>query len=114
MTNNIQTYVLVLFVVWYCCCFTTVCGDNPALIMEPQYVINTVAGVSGMYGYSGDGGPALNALFNVVEGVTLLNSAGDFLVSDIGNNVIRKVVNSTGVITTFVGNGTNMLSTSGK
>jgi trimeric autotransporter adhesin len=66
-------------------------------------IITTIAG-TGTAGYSGDNGAAVSATLNkpsaVVEG-----STGNLYILDTGNNVVRQV-NTTGTITTIVGNGT--------
>jgi len=68
-------------------------------------VISTFAG-TGSYGYSGDGGPATSALFRNPQGVGLSATTGDVVyVADTYNNRIRKIVVSTGVISTFAGTG---------
>jgi sugar lactone lactonase YvrE len=65
-------------------------------------LITTVAG-NGTAGFSGDGGPAINAELSAPMGVAL-DSAGNLYIADSGNQRIRKVSN--GVITTVAGNGT--------
>ena len=67
--------------------------------------INTFAGnyASG-FNYTGDGGPATKALLNDPVAV-LLDAAGNLYISDSGNNAIR-MVNTSGIITTVVGDGT--------
>ena len=65
-------------------------------------IITTVAG-NGTAGFSGDGGPATNAELFLPSGV-ILDTAGNVYIADYGNNRIRKVTESTGVITTFAGN----------
>ena len=69
-------------------------------------VITTVAG-SGAYGFSGDNGPATNAMLSGPGGITV-DSAGNLYIADTGNSRIRKVSN--GVITTVAGSGTYGLS----
>jgi uncharacterized protein (TIGR03437 family) len=64
--------------------------------------LSTVAG-NGVLSFSGDGGPALSAQMNGPQGVAADN-AGNFYVSDTGNNVVRKVAKG-GTITTIAGNG---------
>ncbi len=64
--------------------------------------ITTVAG-SGTNGFSGDGGPAVNASFGNPTGVAV-DSAGDIYIADTANARIRKV--SGGTITTIAGNST--------
>ncbi len=65
-------------------------------------VITTVAG-NGTYGFSGDGGLAVNAQLNAPEGVAV-HPDGTIYISDGGNNRIRKV-DPEGVITTYAGTG---------
>lgn len=64
--------------------------------------ISTVAG-TGVAGYSGDGGLAVNAQINGPMGVAA-DAFGDLFIADTGNNRIRKVTN-TGIMYTVVGNG---------
>jgi DNA-binding beta-propeller fold protein YncE len=65
-------------------------------------VISTVAG-SGVQGYSGDGGPAVNAKLNMPYGI-ILDSQDNLLIADSDNNVIRKV-GQDGIIRTIAGRG---------
>ena len=67
--------------------------------------IQAVAG-NGAAGYSGDGGPAVNAGLNSPEGIAVDNS-GNLFIADTSNSVVRKVVAATGNIQTVVGNGTS-------
>jgi trimeric autotransporter adhesin len=72
--------------------------------VDPAGVITTVAG-NGRRGYTGDGGPALEATFQ--DPVDLaLDEAGNLYISDHHNNVVRKVDRS-GVISTVAGGGTH-------
>jgi sugar lactone lactonase YvrE len=66
-------------------------------------VITTVAG-TGVAGYFGDGGMATNAKLNAPDGVCVDN-LGNFYIMDVNNYRVRKVDVSTGIISTFVGNG---------
>jgi len=68
-------------------------------------IIWTVAGVGGVSGYSGDGGPAIQAHLNSPSGIAF-DGDHTLYISDTGNNAIRKVDLSTGMITTEAGNGT--------
>ncbi len=58
---------------------------------------------TGKQGYSGDGGPAINAEFNSPYGVAI-DEEGNVYVSDNGNGRIRKI-SKKGTITTIAGNG---------
>ena len=64
-------------------------------------VISTIAG-NGKAGFSGDGGPALNASLNGPWNVTA-DAAGNLYIADYNNQRIRKI--SGGIITTVAGNG---------
>lgn len=64
--------------------------------------ISTVAGI-GTSGYLGDGAAATSASLSLPFGVRL-DSSGNIYISDYNNHVIRKV-DSSGTITTIVGNG---------
>jgi uncharacterized protein (TIGR03437 family) len=70
--------------------------------VDSNLVLTVVAGNS-RRGYSGDGGPAVNAELYSPEGVTL-DQAGNLFIADEGNNVVRKVA-ATGIITTVAGIG---------
>jgi uncharacterized protein (TIGR03437 family) len=64
--------------------------------------ISTFAG-NGTAGYSGDGGPAIQAEINRVVGLAV-DAAGNIYLADQNNNRVRKV-DTSGVITTFAGTG---------
>ena len=66
--------------------------------------IITVAG-NGTAGSSGDGGPATTAELDNPRGLTI-DAAGDLVIADFGNSVVREVVNATGDIVTVAGDGT--------
>jgi sugar lactone lactonase YvrE len=65
-------------------------------------VISIVAG-TGTRGNTGDGGLATSAELDYPYGI-VVDSAGDLYIADVGNNLIRKVTASTGIITTIAGN----------
>ncbi|KAL0485375.1 NHL repeat-containing protein, partial [Acrasis kona] len=69
---------------------------------------NTIATFSGTgaSGYSGDGSKAINAKFNTPFGVCLDQYSNVLYVADKGNNVVRAINRTTGIITTFAGNYT--------
>ena len=85
--------------------------------------ITTIAG-TGANSYNGDGVSATSAALNYASEVVIdtsgtvlfiylhsywydsaLNLAGNFYIADYGNNRIRKVTISTGIISTFAGTG---------
>ncbi len=72
--------------------------------VAPDGTLSTVAG-SGKKGYSGDGGPALEATFNLPHEVRFDHS-GNMYVVDMANNAVRKVDLKTKIISTVAGNGT--------
>ncbi|MBI6545704.1 MAG: IPT/TIG domain-containing protein [Cyanobacteria bacterium NC_groundwater_1444_Ag_S-0.65um_54_12] len=70
--------------------------------VDTNGIITTVAG-SGVWGYSGDGGPATNARL-LLPRAAAVDGAGNLYIADTGNQVIRKV-DPAGIITTLAGNG---------
>lgn len=67
-------------------------------------IITTVAGTPATQGYSGDGGAATAAHLSAPDGLAF-DAAGDLLIADTGNHVLRRVDASTGIITTIAGTG---------
>jgi len=72
------------------------------LDLKTRHVI-TIAG-NGQKGYSGDGGPAVNAMLSAPHELAF-DSNGDLYFAERDNHVIRKVNLKTGMISTAVGNG---------
>jgi hypothetical protein len=66
--------------------------------------ISTVAG-NGAAGYSGDGGLATNARLSFPSR-PFVDLSGNIYIADYGNNRVRKVSATTGIITTIAGTGT--------
>ncbi|MHB8260539.1 MAG: NHL domain-containing protein [Bacteroidia bacterium] len=77
--------------------------NNRVRMINTAGIITTIAG-TGTATYSGDGGQASVAELNFPSGVCL-DAAGNLYIADQSNNRIRKI-NTAGVISTFVGNGT--------
>ncbi len=73
-------------------------------------IISTFAG-NGIAGFMGDGGLAINASLSNSFGLAI-DSIGNIYIADTGNNRVRKV-DTTGIITTFAGTGTNGYSGDG-
>jgi sugar lactone lactonase YvrE len=65
-------------------------------------IISTFAGI-GVKGYSGDGGNASAAELNCPSGIAF-DKTGNMYIADDSNHCIRKV-NTSGIISTFAGNG---------
>lgn len=74
-------------------------------------IVTTIAG-TGVYGFSGDGGLATAATMSTPTGL-VLDAAGNLFFTDSGNNRIRRVDASTGIITTIAGTGVAGLSGDG-
>ncbi len=62
--------------------------------MTAGYIYTVAGGTSS--GYTGDGGAATQATLDVPEGAAV-DSAGDLIIADSGNNVIRVVAATTGI-----------------
>ena len=75
---------------------------NAVFTMDTNGVVTRVAG-NGARGYSGDGGPAINAQLNTPNGVAV-DAQGNVFVADYGNRRIRKMAPD-GAISTVAGNG---------
>jgi len=60
---------------------------------------------NGTLSFSGDSFPATGASLSAPNGVAV-NGVGDIFIADTSNNVIRRVLNSTGIIQTVAGIGT--------
>ena len=78
-------------------------ANNRVRIVYPDGIIATVAG-TGAAGWSGDNGPANQAMLNSPTGVAV-DTAGDLYIADNGNGLIREVTPD-GSIQTIAGNGT--------
>jgi trimeric autotransporter adhesin len=78
-------------------------GNNRIRRVDHQSsVITTVAGSSDTYGYSGDGGPAVDAKLSLPEGLAVAGN-GDIYIADTGNNRVRRVDARTHYISTVAG-----------
>jgi gliding motility-associated-like protein len=78
-------------------------GDVIRKVDNTTGVITTIAGKLPP-GYSGDGGPLISAQFRSITGISF-DAEGNMFIGDNGNYVIRKV-NTLGIVSTVVGNGT--------
>jgi DNA-binding beta-propeller fold protein YncE len=73
-------------------------------VVDPSGKIRTVAG-TGERGFSGDGGPALQARFDGPKHI-FAEKSGDVLIADTENHVIRRYSPKDGTITRVAGTGT--------
>jgi trimeric autotransporter adhesin len=82
------------------------------IVSKGSGIINTVAGI-GIAGYGGDGFQASSALLYNPRTVAV-DASRNIYVADSGNNRIRLVMRSTGIITTVAGTGSSGSSGDGK
>ena len=72
--------------------------------VNPDGTIHTMAG-TGKTGYSGDGGPALEATFSLPHEIRF-DRAGNAYITDMQNHAIRRIDGKSGIISTIAGTGT--------
>ena len=85
-------------------------GQSPLVALYPG-VISTLAG-NGTWGYQ-DSPNAASAMFRNPQGIALDGSGNAAYVADSVNNVIRKIVLSSGAVSTVAGNGSSGLGGDG-
>jgi streptogramin lyase len=85
--------------IWYC----EYTGQRIRKV-TPDGKIHLIAG-TGKSGYSGDGGPATEATFNLPHELRFGPKRGNLFIVDMMNHVVRKIDVRTGIITTVVGTG---------
>lgn len=78
-------------------------GNDRVRKVDKLGKISTFAGV-GKHGYSGDGGPAKDAMINDVYGLAIDKQDNVYIVDSL-NFAIRKVDSITGIISTVIGKG---------
>ena len=78
-------------------------GNRVIRKVNSSGIITTIAGTPGVFGYSGDGGPATAAQLGMPVGLTI-DASGNIYFADQGKHVIRKIDNA-GIITTIAGTG---------
>lgn len=79
-------------------------GDNKVYERLPSGEVNVIAGVGEESGFSGDGGPAVNAQLSYLQDMKL-GPDGNIYLADTDNNRVRKISLATGIITTVAGTG---------
>jgi uncharacterized protein (TIGR03437 family) len=80
-------------------------ASNCVFKIDAHGTVTLVAGNS-RAGFSGDGGLAVNAQLNAPQGIAFAPGGNVVYIADSRNNRIRQVDLSSGIITTFAGNGT--------
>ncbi len=90
--------------------YMTGAGSNTIFRVAPNGAVAVFAG-SAASGYSGDSGPARQALFASPAGLAF-DGSGNLYVADSGNNCIRRI-GAGGMVTTIVGNGAGGFSGDG-
>lgn len=85
-------------------------GNNNVRIVNSSGIVNAFAG-NGTIGFSGDGGPATAAELWYPQNAAV-DKAGNVYIADSRNNRVR-MVNTSGIISTFAGNGTGSFSGDG-
>ena len=81
-------------------------NNNVRVVNLDTGIIETIAGsATGVSGYLGDGGPALQATM-IAPGGLRYEGAGHLLLSDFGNHAIWQIDFSTHIIRTVAGSGT--------
>jgi DNA-binding beta-propeller fold protein YncE len=80
---------------------TVLCGGF--VCSSPNAPPNVTPVVSGIAGLEGDGGLAANAQLNAPQGVAVDPSGSFLCIADTGNNTVRQVNLSTGIIITIAG-----------
>jgi uncharacterized protein (TIGR03437 family) len=70
--------------------FTDIACSYVRMVSASTGIISTFAGTAGYFGYSGDGGPAVDAYLGSPNGAGL-DSQGNVYIADTGNEVIREV-----------------------
>jgi uncharacterized protein (TIGR03437 family) len=80
--------------------------------VDTNGIISTVAGDGGQGGFAGDGGPATKALLQNPAGLAVDHS-GNLYIADRGNNRVRMVAASTGIISTIAGSNASGFSGDG-
>ncbi len=79
-------------------------GNNRVRRVDHSGVITTVAG-SGVRGFAGDEGPALQAALDTPSALAF-DKDGNLLIADMGNHRLRRVDRASGNISTLAGKGT--------
>lgn len=75
---------------------------NGVRVVTAGGIMGTLAGAAGIRGYSGDGGPALDAAWGAPKAIRC-DAAGNVIVVDTENHAVRRIDAATGRVTTIAG-----------
>ena len=70
--------------------------------ISPDGILTTIAGAESVFGYSGDGGPALAATWGAPKAMRC-DLEGNVIVVDTENFAVRRIDHRTGIVTTIAG-----------
>jgi uncharacterized protein (TIGR03437 family) len=87
-------------------------GNNCIRRVSPGGVIVTVAGNGNRAGFAGDGAAGTGALLNIPSDVAV-DGSGSLFIADAGNNRVRRVDGTSGIISTIAGGDDNGFSGDG-
>jgi sugar lactone lactonase YvrE len=76
-------------------------GSSLRAVNPATGIIGTIAGTTGR-GYSGDGGPAMSAVFDAPKEMAL-DRDGSLLIVDTENHALRRIDRASGIVTTVAG-----------
>jgi streptogramin lyase len=76
-------------------------GSSLRAVDPKTAVISTIAGTTAR-GYGGDGGPALEAVFDAPKEMAI-DPSGDILIVDTENHAIRRIDHASGIVTNVAG-----------
>ena len=92
--------------------FVSEAGSNTIRSVDLSTGVPTLVGGNGGMGFNGDNGPATQAAFNFPASLAI--SGDNLYVSDQNNHRVRMINLTTGVVSTFAGNGTTRYSGNGR
>jgi sugar lactone lactonase YvrE len=82
-------------------------------ITDGSGTTTVIAGTIGIRGNTGDTGPATSALLNYPRGIALDSVNGVLYITDTGNNRVRKITLSSGIISNFAGSSVGTAGNAG-
>lgn len=77
-------------------------SNNRVRMVNTSGIISTIAGI-GVGGYSGDGGPATSAKISIPNDIFVAQNGSVFIAEN--TNAVVRMINTSGIISTFAGTG---------